>query len=175
MDQKVAMISPIPHISWVLRHETQGSVQRKRKQPSLCTSSAPNAPISVPVFYRASWLHSGVQPLPSANHLQLRNNRLITETVTVLKKEMAQLTSQAPPIWYIIAFTTQPTDCETVPFELNDFIHKLSEFILWGSELQNRLQLQMFPGNQRALHQSLETLKPVKHQHYLWWQNPKWA
>ncbi len=46
-------------------------------------SAQAQPPNSVPVFYRASWLHSGVQPLPSANHLQLRNNGLIPETVTL--------------------------------------------------------------------------------------------
>ncbi len=34
------------------------------------------------VIYRIPHISSGVQPLPSANHLQLRNNRLLTETVT---------------------------------------------------------------------------------------------
>ncbi len=46
-------------------------------------SAQAQPPNSVPVFYRASWLHSGVQPLPSANHLQLRNNGLIPETITI--------------------------------------------------------------------------------------------
>ncbi len=73
------MSSPIA--SW---HETQGTVQYSANEnnPISAQAQPPNAPISVPVFYGASWLHSGVQPLPSANHLQLRNNGLITETVT---------------------------------------------------------------------------------------------
>ncbi len=61
--------------SW---QETQGTESSNKTNP---VSAQP--PNSVPVFYRASWLHSGVQPLPSANHLQLRNNGLIPETITL--------------------------------------------------------------------------------------------
>ncbi len=65
-------------------HETNGTESSNKTNPvSAQAQPPPHAPISVPVFYRASWLHSGVQPLPSANHLQLRNNGLITETVTL--------------------------------------------------------------------------------------------
>ncbi len=46
MDRKVAVISRIPHISSVLRypHDRRPKVQSKRKQPKLCTSSAPTLP-----------------------------------------------------------------------------------------------------------------------------------
>ncbi len=67
-------------LTWDPRYST---AQMKTTQ-SLHKLSPPTLPSSVPVFYRASWLHSGVQPLPSANHQQLRNNGLITETVTKL-------------------------------------------------------------------------------------------
>ncbi len=87
MDQKAAMISPIPPLT---SHEFSDSLltwdprYRANETNPISAQAQPaaNVPISVPFFYRASWLHSGVQPLPSANHLQLRNNGLFTETVT---------------------------------------------------------------------------------------------